>query len=158
MDSPDRGYLSFSTFKTPSPHQSFNEQFSPDGSPQVHSSPIRNYRNFYRCRRYDLHHPLREKKGNQSNTGENRKSQGDKKKPNQSQNRSATKNDSVEADISKYYHPLMIQDPWKHLQQNSFKSNPIQDKDCEKTTAETTVTRNDDEPSCKEPVNDGNSA
>ncbi|KAG4068503.1 hypothetical protein HA402_004844 [Bradysia odoriphaga] len=151
----DGGFIAFSNDnpssnwrKTPfksshnnSPHQNRHDQFSPfHGSPQGFSSPIYHQRNFNANRRQSGNSYGDRFRGNQShNRGNNWKNRSDNRRPNN--NRSFNKNESV--DISEYFHPSMIQDPWRHLLPKPFETNTLNDKNCEEIGVET---KEEDEP------------
>lgn len=93
-ESADGDFISFSKdnsssnwrktpFKSFSPYQNRNEQFSPHGSPQGFSSPIHNQRKFHGNRRQSGNSYGDRFRGNHSyNRGNNWKNRGDNRKVN----------------------------------------------------------------------------
>lgn len=165
----DGGFIAFSNDNSSSsnwrknqfksPHQNQHDQFSP----QEFSSPIYNQRNFNGNRRQSGNaYGDRGFRGNQSynrgnNWRNNRQNDNNRRvswwklvlefysgvfyfllQPHN--NHSFHKNDGGTVDISDYFHPSMIQDPWRHFQRSSAEMNVMTDKKhCEDSNPEINV-------------------
>lgn len=141
-----------------SSHQNRQDQFSPfHGSPQGFSSPIYHQRNFSGNRRQSGNSYGDRFRGNQSyGRGNNWKNRNDNRKVSHfvnsncfqiflnfqhflqhHNNRSFNRSGCEQVDISEYFHPSMIQDPWRHLLQKPSETNTTIDKNCEEDVPET---------------------